>query len=54
MTKTCPLCRAERGCNETMILRGLSEFMEAVQRIYRDEGESGRSQPIQEHEEQHP
>jgi len=30
MRKTCPICRAERGCNETMVLRGLSEFMEAT------------------------
>ena len=28
MTKTCPLCRTERGCNKTMVLRGLTDFME--------------------------
>ena len=34
MTKTCPICRAERGCNETMILRGLTEFIESILAIY--------------------
>ncbi|XP_065908512.1 uncharacterized protein [Dysidea avara] len=37
MRKTCPMCRAERGCNETMILRGLSDFMEACRRIDRNQ-----------------
>ena len=27
LTKTCPSCRAERGCNETMVLRGLDDFL---------------------------
>jgi len=27
MTRTCPVCRAERGCNETMLLHGSNEFM---------------------------
>jgi len=35
MRKTCPICRAERGCNETMVLRGLSDFMEAIRKTYR-------------------
>ena len=50
MTKTCPICRAERGCNETIVLQGLSEFMEAIQRMYRNE-ESGDCHAIQEHDE---
>ena len=37
MRKTCPMCRAERGCNETMILCGLSDFMEACRRIDRNQ-----------------
>ena len=36
MTKTCPICRAERGCNETMLLRGLTEFLEHVGRLEED------------------
>lgn len=28
LTKTCPKCRAERGYNETMVLRGLDTFLE--------------------------
>ena len=39
--KTCPLCRAERGCNETMVLRGLSEFMENIRRAYENDGNLG-------------
>ena len=34
MTRTSPMCRAERGCNETMILRGLTDFMETIKKIY--------------------
>jgi len=30
MSKSYPVCRAERGQNETMIIRGLADFMEAV------------------------
>ena len=37
MTKTCPICRAERGCNETMILRGLSELMEVIAKLSKKE-----------------
>ena len=28
------MCRAERGCNETMVLRGLTDFMESTRKIY--------------------
>ena len=52
MTKTCPMCRAERGCVETMILRGLSEFMEAIQKLCRNEGESGENQAAQEQQQE--
>ena len=34
MTRTCPMCRAEHGCNETMMLRGLTNFMETIKKIY--------------------
>ena len=30
LTKTCPLCRAERGFTETMRLNGLEPFLQAV------------------------
>ena len=32
-TKTCPMCRADRGCYETMMLRGLSDLMESLRRL---------------------
>ena len=37
ISKTCPICRAERGCNETMLLRGLTEFLENVGKLYINE-----------------
>lgn len=40
MTRTCPMCRAERGCNETMVLRGLTDFMESIRKIYANEDNS--------------
>ena len=30
LTKTCPACRAERGYNETMLLRGLDDFLSGI------------------------
>ena len=30
LTKTCPSCRAERGCIETMVLRGLNDFLDKI------------------------
>ena len=33
LTKTCPSCRAERGYNETMLLRGFDEFITEVRKI---------------------
>jgi len=43
MTRTFPMCRAERGCNETMILRGLTDFMEGVRRLYKNEDNASSS-----------
>ena len=40
MTRTCPMCRAERGCNETMVLRGLTDFMESVRKMCGNEDNS--------------
>ena len=40
MTRTCPMCRAERGCNETMVLRGLTDFMESTRKIYGNDDNS--------------
>lgn len=34
MVKTCPLCRAERGFTETMILNGLHDFLRILSEIY--------------------
>ena len=39
ITRTCPMCRAERGCNETMMLRGLTDFMETIKKIYNEGNE---------------
>ena len=27
MTRSCPMCHAEQGCNETMVLCGLTDFL---------------------------
>jgi len=37
MMKTCPLCRAERGFTETMILNGLHDFLNTLSEIYNKE-----------------
>ena len=34
MAKTCPLCCAECGFNETMILNGLHDFLKILSEIY--------------------
>ena len=33
LTKSCPLCRAQRGYTETMMLRGLNEFLSGVAKV---------------------
>ena len=53
MTKTCPICRAERGCNEAMVLRGLTEFIESIGNISgNDEDSTDRQQAGSRAEEQ--
>ena len=39
LTKTCPACRADRGYNETMLLRGLDEFLIGVRQAIQTEDE---------------
>ena len=39
LVKTCPACRAERGYNETMLLRGLDEFLKQIGRAIQTEEE---------------
>ena len=39
LTKTCPFCRAERGYNETMMLRGLDEFLIQIRKVVQEEEE---------------
>ncbi len=39
LTKTCPSCRAERGYNETMLLRGLDDFLTQVRKAVQTEEE---------------
>lgn len=33
LSKTCPSCRADRGCNETMVLRGLDDFLTQMAKV---------------------
>ena len=44
MLKTCPICWAERGCNETMVLRGLTEFLENIRKIHDNNENLARSE----------
>ena len=37
MSKTCPMCHRERGCNETMVLNGLNKFIEGVKATFQQE-----------------
>ena len=37
LVKTCPVCRAERGYNETMLVRGLDEFLIEIGKVFRVE-----------------
>ena len=39
LTKTCPSCRAERGYNETMLLRGLDDFLTEIRKAIQTEEE---------------
>ena len=41
MTRTCPMCRADRGCNETMVLRGLTDFMDGIRKLYNEDDSAG-------------
>ena len=39
LTKSCPACRTDRGYNETMLLRGLDEFLIGVRQAIQTEDE---------------
>ena len=39
LTKSCPGCRADRGYNETMLPRGLDEFLIGVRQVIQTEDE---------------
>ena len=39
LIKPCPACRAERGYNETMLLRGLDDFLSEVRKAIQTEEE---------------
>lgn len=41
LVKTCPSCRAERGYNETMLLRGLDEFLTEIRKVMVPEEDEG-------------
>ena len=40
LTKDCPKCRAERGYNETLLLRGLDDFLMQIREAIRDEDDN--------------
>ena len=44
MSKTCPMCRADRGCNETMILHGLTDFMDSIKKVCGNDSEENSTQ----------
>ena len=37
LTKTCPSCRAKRGCKETMVLRGLEDFLAQMSKLLQND-----------------
>ena len=39
LTKTCPSCLAERGYNETMLLRGFDDFITEVKKVIQTQDE---------------
>ena len=39
LTKTCPSCRVKRGYNETMLLRGVDDFITEVQIVIQTQDE---------------
>ena len=39
LTKACPSCRADRGYNETMLLRGLDDFLAQITKAVQTEDE---------------
>lgn len=48
MTKLCPICRTDRAYNDTMILRGLSEFLDNIRKVYcRDEDGENQAEVTQ-------
>ena len=42
LVKSCPSCRAQRGYNETMLLRGLDEFMNGVKSVFEKDDEKDK------------
>ena len=43
LTKPCPCCRSERGYNETMVLRGIDEFLQSFKRVATEEETQGET-----------
>ena len=39
LTKSCPVCRVDRGYNETMLLRGLDEFLTKIRQVVQTNNE---------------
>ena len=39
LTKTCPSCQAERGYNETVLLRGLDDFLIQIRKVIQTDEE---------------
>ena len=43
LTKTCPVCRAERGYSEAMVLRGRDDFLTGINKMTNPEDNTGNS-----------
>ena len=41
MTRMCPMCHADWGCNETMDLCGLTDFMDGIRKLYNEDDSAG-------------
>ena len=40
-TKLCPACRSERGCNKTIVIRGLDKFLTQMDTVFKTEYGTG-------------
>ena len=48
MTKLCPMCRTDRAYGDTMVLRGLSEFLDNIRKVYCRNEDGHSAEAVQE------